>query len=64
MHIMYGVGDIQIGAIVCLVINPDAKGIVTGIQIRDNSISYLVTFMNGDIPNELYLRPIEIRIKK
>jgi hypothetical protein len=64
MHIIYGVEDIQIGSVVCLVLDSDIKGMVTGIQFRDGSFTYLVTLIINNTPSEQFLRPIEIRMKK
>ena len=64
MDIRYTLGDIQIGDIVTMVINIDMRGMVTGIQFRDNAFSYLVTYVINNTPAEYYHRPIEIRKAK
>lgn len=61
MEIRYVQGDIQIGDMVTMKINNDMVGMVTGIQFRDASKSYLVTFIVNDGPIEYFLRPIEIK---
>ena len=64
MDIRYSQGDLQIGSIVTMVINDDMRGIVTGIQFRDNTVTYLVTYVINGAPVEYYQRPIEIRKAK
>lgn len=61
MEIRYIQGDIQIGDTVTMKINNEMVGMVTGIQFRDQSKSFLVTFIVNDAPIEYFLRPIEIR---
>lgn len=61
MDIRYVQGDMKIGDKVTMKINNDMIGMVTGIQFRDQSITYLVTFIVNDAPVEYFCRPIEIR---
>jgi hypothetical protein len=60
MQIRYAEGDIQIGSIVKMKIDHDMKGIVTGIQFRDQCYVYMVTFIVNGASVEYFCRPIEI----
>ena len=61
MQIRYVDGDIQIGNIVTMTIDDEMKGIVTGIQFRDQCFTFLVTFIVNGASVEYFCRPIEIR---
>lgn len=61
MDIRYAQGDLQIGDIVCMKLDADMRGMVTGIQFRDNSFVYMVTYVVNGSSVEWYQRPIEIR---
>ncbi len=64
MEIRYTQGDHQIGDVVCMVLDQDIKGMVTGIQFRDGGYQYMVTFIVNEIPQEYHIRPIEIKKAK
>lgn len=60
MDIRYTEGDFQVGTIVTMVLDREKRGMITGIQIRENSFVYLVTYVTNGAVMELFQRPIEI----
>lgn len=64
MDIRYTQGDLQIGDIVTMVLDKDMRGMVTGIQLRDNSFVYIVSYVVNGTAVEWFQRPIEIRKAK
>ena len=62
MDVRLTIGDHNIGDIVCMVLDKDRRGMVTGIQFRDkSSFLYMVTYLSGDTAMEIFQLPIEIR---
>lgn len=65
MDIRYSEGDYKVGDKVCLSLDSDIIGLVTGIAFRGNgNFLYLVTTINGATPTEYWLRDFEIKKAK
>jgi len=61
MEIRYVQGDYQIGDIVKMVLDDEMKGMVTGIQFRDKSFLYMVTWIVDGRASETFHLAIELK---
>lgn len=65
MMLIYGENDFKIGDKVSMKIDESFTGMVTGIVMRSiNDYMLIVTYLNGTVPSEAWVRPYEVvRVK-